>query len=244
MIAQTRAELLKLRTTRTMIGLMLGVFGGAVLYLLLTGLLIKPEGLAGKQEQRAFFTVEGFVELFSALSGVLLVTSEYRFGTIRPTFLFAPRRSKVIAAKLVASLIAGLTLGLVGEGLAFSLGYLALRGRGIPIALDGAEIAQLVVGALTGAAVWGALGVAFGAIVRNQVGAIIGVLTWGFLVENVVFAFVPSVGRFGPGSATSAITGLTTDHLLAPSAGAVVLIAWAGSLALAAVLLTARRDVT
>jgi ABC-type transport system involved in multi-copper enzyme maturation permease subunit len=243
-IAQTRAELLKLRTTRTMIGLVLGVFGGAVLYLLLTGLLIEPKGLAGKQAQRAFFTVEGFVELFSALSGVLLVTGEYRFGTIRPTFLFSPRRSKVIAAKLVASLIAGLTLGVVGIGLAFSIGYLELRGRGIPLALDGVEITQLVVGALAGAALWGALGVAFGAIVRTQVGAIIGVLTWGFLVENVVFAFVPSVGRFGPGAATSAITGLATEHLLAPAAGAVVLVAWAGSLALAAVLLTARRDVT
>ena len=31
-------------------------------------------------------------------------------------------------------------------------------------------------------------------IVRNQVGAIIGLLAWGFVVENLLFALVP-VGR-------------------------------------------------
>ena len=46
----------------------------------------------------------------------MLVTSEYRFGTIRPTFLFSPRRASVLAAKVAAGLLAGLLFGIVPSG--------------------------------------------------------------------------------------------------------------------------------
>jgi ABC-2 type transport system permease protein len=80
-------------------------------------------------------------------------------------------------------------------------------------------------------------------IVRNQVGAIIGLLAWGFVVENLLFALAPSVGRLTPGQAQNAFMGLTTSHLLSPAAGGVVLLAWTVVLCLAGTALTARRDV-
>jgi ABC-2 type transport system permease protein len=61
---------------------------------------------------------------------VLLVTSEYRYGTIRPTFLFTPRRAEVLSAKLTAGLIAGLVFGAVSVGLAVGIGSLILSARG------------------------------------------------------------------------------------------------------------------
>ena len=90
---------------------------------------------------------------------------------------------------------------------------------------------------------WGAIGAGVAAIVRNQVGTIIGLLAWGFIVENLTFAFVPSVGRFTPGEAQSALSGLKTKHLLSPAAGGATMIAWAVVLTLIALALTARRDV-
>ena len=72
----------------------------------------------------------------------------------------------------------------------------------------------------------------------------IGLLSWVFLVENLLFAFVPSVGRLTPGEAENALTGLTTNHLLSAAAGGVVLVAWVAILALAGLALTARRDVS
>jgi ABC-2 type transport system permease protein len=56
----------------------------------------------------------------------MLITSEYRYGTIRPTFLFTPKRSRVLAAKLAAGLFAGLVFGVVGEGIGYGIGYATL----------------------------------------------------------------------------------------------------------------------
>ncbi|MGH2871675.1 MAG: hypothetical protein ACRDL5_04340, partial [Solirubrobacteraceae bacterium] len=95
MIAQIRAELLKIRSTRTTLGLILGMVALIVLFTLLTGLLSHPAALASKENQRELLSLGSFASVFSALAGVLLVTSEYRFGTIRPTILFNPARSRV-----------------------------------------------------------------------------------------------------------------------------------------------------
>jgi hypothetical protein len=117
-------------------------------------------------------------------------------------------------------------------------------GRGITVSLNGGEITLLVLGTLAAVAFWGAIGVGLGAIVRNQVGAVIALLAWGFVVENLLFAFVPSVGRFAPVHAQNALSGLTTTHLLAPAAGGAALIGWAVALALGGLILTRRRDVS
>ena len=116
----------------------------------------------------------------------------------------------MLGAKLAAGLLAGLVFGVVGEGLGFAIGYAILAGRGIDYALNADQTALLLLGTLAGVALWGAIGVGLGAIVRNQVGAIIGLLAWGFVVENLLFAFVPSVGRFAPVHAPDALIGLTT----------------------------------
>jgi hypothetical protein len=81
-------------------------------------------------------------------------------------------------------------------------------------------------------------------MLRNQVAAIIGLLAWGFVVENLLFGLVPAVGRFGPVHAGDGLTGLTTDHLLHAVAGGVVLVAWAAAVSVAGSALAVRRDVT
>ncbi len=81
-------------------------------------------------------------------------------------------------------------------------------------------------------------------IVRNQVGAIIGLLAWGFVAENLLFAFVPSVGRFGPVHAENGLMGLTGKHDLPAVAGGATLVAWTIAFALVGVALANRRDVT
>ena len=244
MIAQARAELFKIRSTRTTLGLLLGLIGLAVLVALLTGLLTTSGHLTGKEDQRELFGSASLAGSFAALAGIMLVTSEYRFGTIRPTLLYTPRRVRVLAAKLIAGMLAGLVFGVIGEGLVFATGYAVLDGRGIGVVLDGGEITLLVLGTLAGVALWGAIGVGLGAAVRNQVGAVIALFAWGFVVENVLFALVPWVGRFGPVHALNGLIGLTTAHLLTPAAGGGIVIAWTAVLAVVGVVLTVRRDIS
>jgi catechol 2,3-dioxygenase-like lactoylglutathione lyase family enzyme/ABC-type transport system involved in multi-copper enzyme maturation permease subunit len=215
-IAQTRAELLKIRSTRTTLGLVLGMIGLLLLFTLLSGLLTHVGHLTSKEDQRGLLAVGSLAGVFSALAGILVVTSEYRFGTIRPTFLFTPSRSRVMAAKLAASVLAGLVFGVVGEGLGFGLGYVILASRGVSYALNGGDTALLVLGAIGSAAVWGAIGVGVGAVIRNQVGAVVTLLAWGFVVDNLLFGLVPSIGRLTPTRAQDALMGLTVNHLLSP----------------------------
>jgi ABC-2 type transport system permease protein len=243
MIAQIRAELLKIRTTRTTIGLILGMIALILLFTLLTGLLTHPSGLASKEDQRQLLSLGSLADVFSALAGVLLVTSEYRFGTIRPTILFNPERSHVLAAKVVAGALAGIAFGVLAEAVGWAIGYAILDGRGITVVLSSGDILLLTLGGLAGAALWGAIGAGLGAIIHHQVGGVITLLAGGLVVDDLLFGLVPSVGRFTPTLATDALTGLRVDHLVSPGAGAITLIAWVGALAAAGIVLSARQDI-
>lgn len=244
MIDQIRAELLKIRSTRTTLGLVAAMVALIVLFALLSGLLTKAPHLTSAEDQRGLLDTGSIAGLFSALAGVMLITSEYRHGTIRPTFLFDPRRSRVLAAKAAAGLLAGLALGLVGVALGFGIGSLALHARSIPFALSSGQAALVIGGGLAAVALWGAIGVAVGAIVHSQVAAIVALLVWGLIVDSLLFAFVPSVGRYSPNHAENAVEGLTTKHLLPAAAGGAVLVAWAAALTIAGIVATVRRDVT
>jgi len=243
MIAQIRAELLKIRSTRTTTGLILGMVALILLFTLLTGLLTQPSGLASKEDQRQLLSLGSTAGVFSALAGVLLVTSEYRYGTIRPTFLFNPARSHVLAAKVVVGALAGLAFGILGEAIGWAAGYAILDGRGITVVLTSSDVLLLTLGGLAGVALWGAIGAGVGAIIHNQVGAVITLLAWGLVVDNLLFGLAPSVGRFMPTRASDALMGLKVHHLLSPGAGAVILISWAAALAAVGIALTVRRDI-
>jgi ABC-2 type transport system permease protein len=241
--AQIKAELLKVRSTRTTVGLLVGMIALTLLFVILSGLLSPPDALASQRDQLDLFGNGGAL-IFSSLAGVLLITSEYRYGTIHPTLLLTPRRWRVLTAKLTAGLLAGFAFGAVAIALALGIGSLILAARGIPPALHDRQIALLIAGALTGVALRGALGVGLGAIVRNQVAAVIALLAWDFVINGLLFGLAPSVGRFMPTLAANALMGLKTPHLLPPAAGGAVLAVWTLILALAGLALTQRRDVS
>jgi hypothetical protein len=230
-INQLRAELLKIRSTKTTVGLLIGLIALSLLFIILTCTLSPANQVFTQQDQVGLLDFGSIAGVFAALSGIMLLTSEYRFGTIRPTFLFNPSRSRLFASKVMAGALAGLVFGIISEGLVFCVGLLILKARGIPIVLSGSNMAVLIVGAIVGTALWGVIGVGLGAILRNQVGSVIALLAWGFVVENLVFGLVPAVGRYLPVHAGDAALGVTTAHYLSGSIGALVLIAWTVALA-------------
>jgi ABC-2 type transport system permease protein len=242
-ISQIRSEFLKIRSTRTTIGLVVGVIVLVLLFVLLTGFLSPEKELSSSEDQRSFLGIGSFASVFAALAGILVVTGEYRFGTIRPTFVFTPRRWVVVTAKYGASLLAGIVFALIGQGLTLAIGLGIVSGRGIHRSLSSGSIVQLGLGTLAAAALWGGIGVGVGAVVRNHIGAVVGVLVWVFVVENLLFGFVPSVGRFTPGRAQDALTGMSADHLPAAAAGGGVLVAWSLGLLAAGLVATQARDV-
>jgi hypothetical protein len=202
-------------------------------------------GLAEGPSQNAQDRLGG-VYFQNDLRGAASITGEYRHGTIRPTFLAMPRRNRVLSAKVSASMLIGAGFGLVGGALAAGVGTAALRARGIDLELDSGDYALLVSGSGAAGALWAAIGVGVGALVRNQVPTMIGICAWLLFVEGLLVgdvAGVTKIGRLGPGAAAAAITGQDPGTLVAPAIGLVLLAFYAAVAALAGVLATARLDV-
>ncbi|MGH2779870.1 MAG: ABC transporter permease subunit [Gaiellaceae bacterium] len=244
MSGQLRAELLKHLSTFTNSGLLLAMLGLVLLAVLLHALALPADRLASASDQVQVFRFGSLLgALFAGLVGAMSITGEIRHGTIRPTFLFTPRRGRVIAAKIVASGLAGTVFGLVAVGVAVGVGNSALAARGIPITLDIGDYTLMPLGGVVAAALWAPLGLGLGALLRNQVATLIAIFVWLFFIENLLIDFVPGVGRFAPGAAAAAMTGLDPETLLAPAAGALLLVLYAAAATAAGTLATLRRDV-
>jgi ABC-type transport system involved in multi-copper enzyme maturation permease subunit len=244
MIDQLLSEVRKMRSTRTNLGLLAGMVGLTLLSVLVNGFVLSVAELRGHDNQHALLSAGTSGALFAALIGVMAITSEFRHGTIRSTFVVTPDRSRVIAAKVIASLLMGIAFGLVAIGLSFGVGYAILASRGIDLALDTRHVLLLVFGTLLMTALWAALGVGLGAVIKNQVFAVLGLIMWAFVIDNLLRELVPDVGRFTPVGASDSLTAGFADYLLAPAAGGVLLIAYAVAFVAAGAILVARRDVT
>ena len=241
---QLHSELLKLRTTRTLALLLLASAGITLLGALVEGLSPAAGELAGQEAQRTLFTKPGTTAVFIAtLTGLIVVTSEFRYGTIRPTLLFEPRRRVVLAAKLAAAGLTGALLAVLSVGIAYGVGHAVLATRDVEVAATAADAWSALSGTVSAAAVSAMIGVAVGALIRNQAGAIIALATYALAVDAVLFAAVPSLGRYLPGKAGDALVGLPVEHLLTQGTGAAVAVAWLVAFAAAATVRTDRSDV-
>jgi ABC-2 type transport system permease protein len=245
--AQVRSELLKQRSTRTNVGLFAGMLGLVLLAVLLHGFGLPAENITSASDQLMVFGRGEFLgALFAALLGAMSITAEIRHGTIRPTFLVSPLRGRVVAAKVWVSTVIGAGFGLAASALAAGVGTAALGARGIDIQLDGGDYALLVAGGAAAAALWAAIGVGLGAVVRSQVPTVVGISAWLLFIEGLLVgdvAGVTDIGRFAPGAAAAAISGQDPDTLLAPAVGLVLLALYAAAAAVAGSLATSRRDV-
>ncbi len=249
MRALLRSELFKQRTTRTSAELLLWMVGLVLLVVLLHVFSLPAATLNSRDGQlRVFGWGTSVGALFAALLGAMSITSEIRHGTIRPTFLATPKRARVVAAKVGASALAGVILGLLAEALAAGAGGAGLATRGIHIALGAGDYAQMLAGGAVGAALWAAIGTGVGAIVRNQVGTVVGLCVWLLLVETVLIGNVPAVSKFAPGAAAGALAGAiqtqSVAKLLGPTLGALLLVVYAAAASAAGSIVTSRRDVS
>jgi ABC-2 type transport system permease protein len=184
--------------------------------------------------------------LFAALLGALTITSEIRHGTIRPTFLVTPQRGRVVAAKAAVCVLVGAVFGLVAAVIAVGTGTATLDGRGVELLVDTADAALLIAGGTIASALWAAIGVGVGAIVRGQVATLVGLCAWLLFVEGLLAdatGGLGEVGRYLPGAAAAAISGQEPDRLLAPVVGLAVLCLYTAGSSLLGAFSMSRRDV-
>lgn len=239
--ALLKAELVKLRTTRTFLALVLTAVGLSLLVAILFATLSEPT--AGSVIDDVF--ASDFSALFILVLGVIGVAGEWRHRTITSSLLAAPDRLRFLVAKTIAYAVAGAALSLVITVAVAIAGFVILTARDLPTP-DLSDFADFVWRNLVIAALLGAFGVGVGVLVRNQPIAIVGIIVAAFVVEPALLGLVPEVGRFGPlVGAPSGIQGTDVGFedvaLLAPGLGVLVMLAWvAVTVGLGALLLRSR----
>ena len=185
-----KAEVIKLRTTRTFIALAGVAIGLALLVTILTAIL----GESSKEDVLAAVFANDFSSFFILVLAVVGISGEWRHRTITSSLLAAPDRLRFLAAKTVAFSVVGVVLSLLTSLSVAAVGFSILGVRDLPTP-DAADLIELTARNAVIAALLGALGVGIGAIVRNQVVAVVGILAMTFILEPVLLAVVPEVGR-------------------------------------------------
>jgi ABC-2 type transport system permease protein len=243
------SELFKLRTTRTFYALV----GTSLALVLLPTIPVSAFADFGRDSdglQVLLFFLGGLVQTFALLIGVLAVTNEFRHGTITPSLLVVPNRSRLMAGKLAAAVLTGLVLGFVASGLI--VGIVSVFASARDFTVTGDKFAMILGGTLT-TALYAALGVGIGALVRNQVGAIVGSLVYIFVLEPIIGALLTLsdaldeiMPRYSLGAVSNGLSAVNPNNedLLGQAASGGLLALYAAIFVVAGFLLMQRRDVT
>jgi ABC-2 type transport system permease protein len=243
------AEIFKLRTTRTFYGVVGGALGLVFLIVIIAS--ATATWSPADTPMRDLLGISGFAQVFALVLGILAVTSEFRFGTITPSLLVVPDRVRLTLAKLGASLATGLALGVVATGLTAVIGAAILNARGIDTGLSGSQVTKMIVGGIVATALYAALGVGVGAIVRNQVGAVVGTLVYLFVLENllqIIKGLRDPLAKYGFGGVGQGLTGTGDAGADHPPLGQVpaglVLAGYCAIFLIAGIAMMKRRDIT
>lgn len=170
-----------------------------------------PPGLDLAPLLYSFASSIGYV--FPVLLGALAVTTEFRHRTLTTTFLAEPHRTTVLSGKFVSQLIVGAVFGVIGFATSVGAGAAALAAFGLDTGLDSSDTWALVGRGILAMALWGTIGVGLGALVPNQVAAIVIVIAFTQFVEPVLRLVLSlneataSIGRYLPGAASDALVG-------------------------------------
>jgi ABC-2 type transport system permease protein len=243
-----KAELKKLSTIRTF----KGVIAGAVAFSLVRFAMvvvsagkIEASPLGTASSTRDMLLAAGSGTILFLIIGVLCVSSEVRHGTIGWTFLATPDRWRVMGAKVAAvTLIA--VVYLVGmSAILIGLTVLVFNRNGVPLDTINGELFKTLSGVMLGMPLYAVAGVGIGALIHNQIAALMVPLAWILVIETLL----PSFGlmwlmAWMPGGATASLGRADLPGLLPMWAGALLMMGYAFTFVAAGGSALAKRDVT
>ena len=188
MINVLRSEWIKLRTVR--MNWILGIIALAF-PLIITLLTAFFNGDKYDFNARSLLEVlTGTAVVTTLLCGVIAgasITSEFGFGTIRPTFAAVPRRMRVIVAKGIVACVAAMVLVAVVLLIGVFVGRILAEGQGATIDFghyNGAVPALL--GTVLLAGLMSLAGYGLGLITRSTPAAISILIVWPLIAEGLI----------------------------------------------------------
>ncbi|WP_250031385.1 ABC transporter permease [Paractinoplanes maris] len=207
-----RAEWIKLRSLRST------WYTLGCLFVVALGITILASNAAGQSwaeatdaERQAWdptgrsLTAYIVAQLIVGVLGILVVTSEYATGLMGTTLTAMPRRTRVLAAKVVLATVVAVIAGEVLMFASFLIGQPLMDRQGVPVAGldDPGVLSAVVAGGLYLAAI-ALLAVGLGVLMRATAGALATLVGIVFLVPAVagifpswmhgVFTYWPTIG--------------------------------------------------
>ncbi len=243
------SELLKVRTTRGWYAYVLAIVALGALGVAGT---IGPAPELERPTldwQLGLIDTAGVAGLFALIFGIMITTTEFRHGTITPTFLAMPLRERVVAAKAVASVPIALGFALLAFAVIAAIAVPWLSLTDVELQLFGREALQRCGQIALAVTLLGLLGVALGNVVHSQVAALVGTLVWLLLVETLVGGLLGLVDLDGlvgylPFRAVDAVDGGGGEDVLGFWAGLAVVLAYIVVVGALGMGRARRRDIT
>lgn len=181
--------------------------------------------------------------------GVLVVTSEFASGSIRPSLAAVPVRGRLLAAKAVTVTAVALVIGWAGGLAGFLLGQRVIAGQGLAAAsLGSGAVARALFGAGLYLGLTALFGLAVGAALRSTAAALT-IVTVVMLIAPIFSAALPAavahwLAKWWPSMAGLRVATVVPDPaVLGPWAGLGVLAAFGTATLAGAFLVFTRRDV-
>ncbi|NUW44798.1 ABC transporter permease subunit [Nonomuraea rhodomycinica] len=245
MIDVIRSEWTKLRSVRST----MWTLGTAVLFMLAIGILMS---IAVKRSatgpvpsvEATGISLSGysFAALAVAALGALVVTSEYRTGAIRVSYMAVPRRLRLLAGKLVVFTAVALAACMAASFATFFVGQAILGGA----SLGDPGVLRTVTGTGLFLTACGLFGLALGALVRHTPGAIVSAIGLILVLPQVTRMLPGEWGRtvndWFTSNAGVQVAFPTASSSLGPWSGFAVYLGWITVTLAVACVLTLRRD--
>jgi ABC-2 type transport system permease protein len=247
--ALARSEWLKIRTVRSW-------WAYLIVIVLLTALAVAAEvGTAESANRNEVGFQVGLIEnvgiavLLAIILGITIVTNEFRHGTVTPTFLVAPHRERVVAAKAIVGVVVAVGFALLSLFVVLAVVLPWFEMVGADARLTDGELGSRAAQHILSAVLWGLMGVAIGAVIQSQVAALVGTLIWIFLGETLLLGLfnlidVQGAVAYLPFRALDAADGTGGEDLLSYWPGVAVSLGWVALLGALGTERTRRRDIT
>ncbi|HET6877850.1 MAG TPA: ABC transporter permease [Jatrophihabitans sp.] len=251
MIRLVRGEFLKLRTTQVWFWLLLAT--AAVSALLIVAQLAPADGVRSAADVPNMFASSSEPYVLVFVLGVLGVTTEFRYQTITPTVLQTPSRWAIVGAKMITYALVGIAYALVAVAIQMAMAVPWLAAKGVHVDFGNGDVIRALAAVFGVVALFGIVGLGVGALLRNQIVAVVVGIVFLLVIQNVLVAIpgVKNVFPYTPGGAADAMlltnvgpTDFNGVTLLAPLGGVIVLLLWAFVPAVVGAAYSMNRDIT
>ena len=183
------SEWLKARTVRSHWVLLIIAIVFPVVISTLVGVFNPNPEFMSYRELGSMATGTGVVSLLLLTSlWVINLTSEFTHGTIRVTYAAVPARWKIILSKAIVGTVVTLIVMTVLFWSTFGVGALLLDRRGAPTIVNGwlGHTVGVWIALVALAVIVSWFGLGLGVLIKNSPVAIVVVLLWPLIIENLI----------------------------------------------------------